>query len=175
MKRFLAMLLCLVTACLFVGCIPIKFDYDVVTEAEDITSIEVYYFEDNIYWNYNTRSWEYRIWNEETEKDDIIPYEGEPIAYIDAENYAALVEDVEAMPHIFGLPIIPMAIDPAWFFYGYVIKINSETDCELIHRSAGGSVYYFEEEDWNAFIKKYIGEELFMQIEQATQSSGDLV
>lgn len=175
MKRFLAMLLCLVTACLFVGCIPIPSKYNVKTEVEDITSIEVYYFEDNIYWNYKTQSWEYRIWNQETEKDDIIPYDGEPIAYIDVESYAALVEDAEAMPHMFGVPIIPVAMDPAWFFYGYVIKINTATDCELIHRSAGGSAYYFEEEDWNAFIKKYIGEELFMQIEQATQSSSDLV
>ncbi len=167
MKKFLAMLLCLMATCVFVGCIPIPEKTEVRTEVEDITSIEIYYLEKYVDWD--GEKW----WLEEWNSGETISweYKCEPIAYVQEADYATFVADAEALPHIFGLPIIPVAIDPSWRYHGYVIKINSGTNCELICQSGGGSISYYEDEDWKPFIKKYIGEELFAQIEQATQSN----
>ena len=180
MKRFLAMLLCLVTACLFVGCIPIPSKKDVETEVEDITAIEIYYFEKEAYWDSETNSWMYSFWDQSLEKYVVTPVEDGLVAHIEAEKYAAFVEDIEDLPFRKWIPLLPIPTTPAFYFYGYVIKIYSGTNYELITDGCGEDVgdilaHTCKEEDWNAFIKKYIGEELFMQIEQATQSSGDLV
>ena len=68
---------------------------------------------------------------------------------------------MEATPFKQDIILIPAAWDPSWGYMGYVVKINCKEDYHLIANKGGGSFSYCEEEDWQEFLKKYIGEEHF--------------
>ena len=158
MKKILSLVLCCITAISFSSCVTIPTPLDICFEAEEITSIEVYYFDEPIYWDSETKGWIYKNWEEEYKET---PYTGEPIAYVEEADYEQFISDVEELPFKVTTLLIPAPFDPIRHYGGYVVKINCQDEYELVANYGGGNRRDCSDEDWQEFLKKYIGEEHF--------------
>ena len=168
MKKILALLLAAFMLVLFSGCITVPVETQkVLAKPEEITSMEVYYFPDAVYFDDNVWTTQSISTDENGEYIDIyIPYETEAIASVNEEDYASFIADYEALPYTYTF--ILAAVDPARYFIGYVVKINLNCgeDFRFLRNTAGGSMDYCEEEIWENFLKKYIGEEPFQTTQE---------
>ncbi len=173
MRKILAVILFCIMTVSFSSCVTFSYPLDIETKPEDVTSIEVYYFAEIVDWNWNEKKWMGREKNSagETIYDEdghfiYYEYECEPIAYVQESDYARFIEEAEALPFK-NTVFIGAAMDPAWYYSGYVVKINSGEEYEFVVCSAGGSLRWIEEETWKEFLKGFIGEEVFGSFENA--------
>ena len=126
---------------------------------EEIVSIEVYYLDEPVY----DRDGRWEQYSYQDEQEIFIPYEAEPIGSVKQEDYAQFIADYEQLPFMMTI-IIGAAMDPAWYYTGYVFKINTEETYYIYASGAGGSLAYCEDDVWEEFLKKYIGSEPFENV-----------
>jgi len=161
-KKFVCILLAIATF-LFSGCVTFPVERVVVrANPKEVTAIEVYYLEEGAYWDTTEKYWYYGEWNYKTSSQDITVYDYQPIAYVNQEDYADFITDAKALPYTMSV-IIGAAMDPSWAYYDYVVRIVSGDEEEIVHNKAGGDLAYCEEDIWQDFLKKYIGEEPFIR------------
>ena len=155
MKKLITFVLCCFMLVACSSCVMIPVSLNIKYSTEEITSIEIYYFEESFYFD---QGWE----REEIMEDgssEWVSYEGGPIAYVQEEDYAQFISDIKALPFKFVAILAPS--DPQWYYDDYVVKINSGDKCQLISDLGGGSWLYCEEDVWENFLKKYIDESCF--------------
>lgn len=162
MKRIFALVLCCITLIVFSGCAIVPFPLKIRCDVEEITSIEVYHFNSSAYLNSETEELEYFS----VEEDCVV--KAEPIAYVEEADYQQFISDAEELP--FKMFIVLASVDPSWEYTDYVVKMNWEGDYQLIASKGGGLLLYCEEEAWQNFLKKYIGEEHFNKSQENSQS-----
>lgn len=160
MKKIIICVMTFIMTVVLTGCIKLPVNERVYSVEEEITAIEVYFFEEPVYWDKEERCWYYETWNEETEEYDITVCEQQPIAYVAKADYSSFLADANDLPYTITV-IIGAAMDPVWFYEDYVVRIVSGEKDEIVCNKSGGDLAYCKEEIWQDFLKKYIGEEVF--------------
>ena len=164
MKKIFTSIVCCMALFIFSGCAVLPFRGSKITEnPKEITSIEVYYFGDPMYDNNGE-------WGEYSYQEGgsvYIPYEGGPIGSVKKEDYEEFITDYENLPY---KPFIIVMMDPASWYRGYVVKVNTDEDYSLYAVGHGHSDE-LDRSAWEEFLKKYIGEEPFQIVEESKQSS----
>lgn len=140
------------TGCVF---IPSWKQIDVRHDASEIVSVELY----NLTVSYMGR------FHGREDCIDQMEEELDPIDTLDAENYDDFVKDLEKLTFTDHLILVLAAMDPAYYYRGYTVKITYENgDYDIL--SPVGQLYdsgerYIEdswscdEDKWNAFIEKH--------------------
>ncbi len=159
MKKISLVIVLLLVTLLLTGCVFLTENFQAYEEIEQISSIEVYYFD----------TWYYP----ETVDNSL-----EPIKIIEKSDYAETINDLEQLEYRWGL-LLFAANDPSFELYQFIIKINYKSGVYQ-YVSNSGAVYTFDassneldhffggvdDEIWNGLIIKYIGEDLFNQYNQ---------
>ena len=162
MKKILTAIVCCMALCIFSGCITVPVGAEkIAASPEEIVSIEVYYFEDAIY----REDGQWMKYSYQDGEEIRTSYEAEPIASVKQEDYAQFIADYEELPFTMTF-IIFAAMDPSWYYMGYVVKVTTEDTYYLYTSQAGGSMAYCKDEIWEEFLKKYIGEEPFQIVKE---------
>lgn len=140
------------TGCVF---IPSWKQVDVRHDTSEIVSVELY----NLTVSYMGR------FHGREDCIDQMEEELDPIDTLDAENYDDFVKDLEKLTFTDHLILVLAAMDPAYYYRGYTVKITYENgDYDIL--SPTGQLYdsgekYIEdgwncdEDKWNSFIEKY--------------------
>ena len=159
MKKISLVIVLLLVTILLTGCITRESSFQAYEEIEQISSVQVYYFDASCY---------------PKELDDST----QPIKIIEQDSYSELINDLEQLTFEDVIPLF-MPSDPRFNLYQFVIKINYKSGAyQLVQKS--GTVYTFDasgehlysfhgsvdDEVWNGLITKYIGEDLFNQYNQ---------
>ena len=122
MKKILTTIVCCISLFIFSGCVTISASQRSINiPMEEIVSIEVYYLDEPVY----DRDGRWEQYSYQDEQEIFIPYEAEPIGSVKQEDYAQFIADYEQLPFMMTI-IIGAAMDPAWYYTGYVFKINTE-------------------------------------------------
>ena len=161
MRKVLLVIVLLITTIALTGCITFAESFQAYEDVEQISSIEVYYFDKQY-----SPEWE--------EMDPSI----QPIKIIEQDSYLQVINDLEQLTFDDVVPLF-MPTDPSFEVYRFVIKINFKSGVyQLV--SNFGAVYTLDasgccldrfhgsvdDEVWNGLITKYIGEDLFNQYNQ---------
>ena len=161
MKKISLVIVLLLVTLLLTGCVFLTETFQAYEEIEQISSIEVYYFD----------TWYAPLCDE---MDDSL----EPIKIIEKSDYAETINDLEQLEYRWGIFLLA-ANDPSVDLYQFVIKINYKSGVYQ-YVSNSGVVYTLDasgehldsfhggvdDEIWNGLIIKYIGEDLFNQYNQ---------
>lgn len=144
-----------VTVCLLVclalslaGCVHYGVHYQCMGTADLITEIAVFDLRDESIVQID---------------DDMVP-----VGYVNREEYAAFVGEVESFPFVEQLLLLIAPTDPSFAYGGYVVRITYEDESyELIgttgyqsqHRDGayvGGSHFSCDEDRWNQLVLRYM-------------------
>ena len=161
MKKISLVIILLLVTLLLTGCVFFTETFQAYEEIEQISSIEVYYFD----------TWYDPLWDE---MDDSL----EPIKIIEKNDYAETINDLEQLEFRYGIVLFAPS-DPSFELYQFIIKINYKSGVYQYVSNSGASYTLdasgehldsfhgrVDDEIWNGLIIKYIGEDLFNQYNQ---------
>ena len=155
----------LLSLTLLTGCVTFSVKAKLHSKAENVTMIEVYRLDKPVDWDREKKIWYKREpIDDNYEECQTVIYDYQPIAYVNEEDYADFIADGKALPFKVSW-IVGAAVDPAWYYKGYVVRIISGEEEEMFCNQAGGYIAYCNEDIWQEFLKKYIGEAAFVNPE----------
>jgi len=168
-KRFLFIPMFLVFSCLLCGCVIIpREDRFYVYDPKDVSSVEIYYFEDGY----------------DSSCDGDMINETEPFYVLEESQHEDFLSDLGAIEYRDYIIIVLAAIDPSFSYDNWTAKIifndgsyrllschgyGEEFDAE--GNKTDWDHYGCDDDEWYSLIKKYVPEDLVKATETTVAES----
>lgn len=162
LKKISALCMMVLLICQMTGCIMIP-SYEKIAlryDVSEIVSVELYDLRENGYHGMSSAE------NISQMEQDLTP-----IGILESEQYDVFVSELESITFSDVFVIVLAAMDPAYSYHGYTVKIDYQNG-EYDILSPTGQLYYYgdgkgfrersyscDEDVWNDFIESYFTEE----------------